>query len=283
MRYKSERMVIADALSPTDDEGSSAATPQAVMQATAIGRILIWRGGSLWIGLAGEPAGLHAHHAVQISLPFARGRVRFQRDCGAWKSYSAALVAADQPHAFEARGQLLVQIFVEPESPDGRQLQRRYGSEGIAALPPGTLKQEIAALASGYQRRADDAALVALARAAIQTLAGDTGTAKGQFDARIARAVELIRRRLGGPIPLKQMAAAVHLSPDRFRHLFMQETRVSFRAYLLWLRLEVALEAYVAGSTLTDAAHLAGFADSAHFSRNFKRMFGIAAASIRTE
>jgi AraC-like DNA-binding protein len=267
----------------TDEQDLSAASVHAGMKPTAIGRILIWRGASLWIGLAGEPAGLHAHHAVQITLPFADGRVRFQRFFGAWKSYSVALVLPDQPHAFEARGQLLAQIFVEPESSEGRQLQRRFGSDGIVALPPGTLKQEIAALASGYQRGVGDAALIALARAAIGTLTGDTCAAKDPPDARIARAVELIRQRLGGPIPLKAMAAAVHLSPDRFRHLFKQETGVSFRAYLLWLRLELSLGAYVAGTTLTAAAYLGGFADSAHFSRTFKRMFGIAPASVRAE
>jgi len=54
------------------------------MKPTATGRILLWRGGSLWIGLAGEPTGLHAHHAVQIALPFPHGRVRFQRPSGSW-------------------------------------------------------------------------------------------------------------------------------------------------------------------------------------------------------
>jgi AraC-like DNA-binding protein len=33
--------------------------------------------------------------------------------------------------------------------------------------------------------------------------------------------------------------------------------------------------------SLTDAAQSAGFADSAHLSRTFRRMFGIAADSLR--
>jgi AraC-like DNA-binding protein len=70
---------------------------------------------------------------------------------------------------------------------------------------------------------------------------------------------------------------------DRFRHLFMKETGVGFRAYLLWQRLECSLAAYVAGETLTEAAHTGGFADSAHFSRTFRRMFGIAPASVQPE
>jgi AraC family transcriptional regulator len=253
------------------------------MKLSATGRILFWRGGSLWIGLAGEPANLHAHHAVQITLPFPGGHAQFQGPSGRWTSYTAALVTAHQPHAFEARAQLVAQIFVEPESHEGRQLQRRYRNEGIAALAYETLEQEIVGLATAYIKRASDAALIALARAAIAPISGTIPQPKKLPDARIARAVELICRRPSDAIPLGAMAAAVHLSPDRFRHLFMKETGVSFRAYLLWQRLECSLAAYVAGETLTEAAHTGGFADSAHFSRTFRRMFGIAPASVRPE
>jgi transcriptional regulator GlxA family with amidase domain len=253
------------------------------MKPTATGRILFWRGGSLWIGLAGEPSGFHAHHAVQISLPFPGSRVRLQIPSGRWTNYTAALVVADQPHAFEARGQMVAQIFVEPESRDGRQLQRCYGNEGIVALPAGALDQQVTALAAAYLRRASDAALIALARAAIAVLSGAIPEPKKDPDARITRALELIRERLGEQIPLTAAAAAVHLSPDRFRHLFMRETGVGFRPYVLWLRLECSLAAYVAGQTLTEAAYIGGFADSAHFSRTFKSMFGITPASVRPE
>ncbi len=253
------------------------------MKRTATGRILFWRGGSLWIGLAGEPAGFHAHHAVQITLPFPRSRVQFRKPSEHWTSYTAALVEADQPHAFEARAQLVAQIFVDPESHDGRQLQQRYHHEGIVALSSRALDQHIVGLANAYDAGATDATLIVLARAASATLTGAIPEPKKVPDARITRALELIRERLGDTIPLTAIAAAVHLSPDRFRHLFVQETGVGFRSYVLWLRLECSLAAYVAGQTLTEAAYIGGFADSAHFSRTFKRMFGITPASIRPE
>jgi AraC family transcriptional regulator len=252
------------------------------MKLSATGRILFWRGGSLWIGLAGEPAGLHAHHAVQIALPFPGGHAQFQGHSGNWTSYSAALVTADQPHAFEARAQLVAQIFVEPESHEGRQLQRRYGNKGIVTLPA-MLEQQIERLATAYKKRVSDAALIAWARAAVGTLSGGIPEPMKPLDDRIARAVELVRERLGDTIPLSSMAAAVHLSPDRFRHLFMKETGVGWRAYLLWQRLECSLAAYVAGETLTEAAQTGGFADSAHFSRTFRKMFGLAPTSVRPE
>jgi AraC-like DNA-binding protein len=253
------------------------------MKPSATGRILLWRGGSLWIGLAGEPAGQHAHHAVQIALPFPPGQVRFQLPDAPWTSYDAAIVAAHQPHAFEARNQFMAMVFVEPESRAGRELQRRAREPGVSALDAASLREEIASLSAAYERRASDAELIALTRAAITKIAGSRPIPGEPGDSRVARATELIRARLAGTISLSEIAAEVHLSPDRFRHLFLEETGVGLRPYVLWLRLETSLAAYVAGSTLTEAAHAGGFADSAHLSRTFKKMFGISPASVQPE
>jgi AraC-like DNA-binding protein len=253
------------------------------MKPSATGRILLWRGGSIWIGIAGEPADAHAHHAVQIALPFAGGRVRFQIPDLQWQDYDAALVAAHQPHAFEARNQFMATLFVEPESREGRELQRRAREHGVIALDVASLKGEAEALATAYQARVSDAELIALARAAISKIAGSKPAPDSPGDPRVARAIEGIRARLGETVSLSAIASDVHLSPDRFRHLFLEETGVGLRPYVLWLRLETSLAAYVAGSSLTDAAHAGGFADSAHLSRTFKKMFGISPASVRAE
>lgn len=253
------------------------------MKPSAIGRILFWRGGSLWIGLAGEPTGLHAHHAVQISLAFPCGRVRFQDRTGKWTAFAGAIVPAHEPHAFEARGQQVVMLFVDPESRPGRALQRRHDGCGIAPLQTTTIATDIAELAALYSARASDTALIDGARAIVSAVSGNAGEAAGPADERIEAALQFAREHLGDALPLGTVASAVHLSPDRFRHLFVAGTGVTFRAYLLWLRLERSLSAYISGASLTDASFIGGFADSAHFSRTFRRMFGIAPASVRIE
>jgi AraC-like DNA-binding protein len=87
--------------------------------------------------------------------------------------------------------------------------------------------------------------------------------------------------QIDGPVGLADAVAVSGLSASRLRHLFVEQTGLAFKTYLLWLRLTRAVECFAGGATLTQAAHQAGFADSAHFSRTFRRMFGVAPANLR--
>ena len=89
-----------------------------------------------------------------------------------------------------------------------------------------------------------------------------------------------MRGHLALPLRLKDVADRVHLSPGRFRHLFVAQTGTSFRAWLLWARAAAAIEAAAGGLSWTDAAQGAGFADAAHFTRTCRRTFGIAPSML---
>lgn len=71
------------------------------------------------------------------------------------------------------------------------------------------------------------------------------------------------------------LARLVHLSPTRFSHWFVEQTGLPLRSYRKWSRLVAALQEIAAGRSLTEAAHAAGFADAAHFSRTFRNLFGL--------
>jgi len=122
--------------------------------------------------------------------------------------------------------------------------------------------------------------LRALGRGLVAQLVGEEGHT-GAPDPRVTKLIAWLTPRLEQAISLSDAATFIGLSPGRARHLFVEQTGLSFRTYLLWLRLVRALELYTGSASLTDAAHAAGFADSAHLSRTFRRMFGIAAASLR--
>ncbi|WP_374675142.1 helix-turn-helix transcriptional regulator [Ideonella sp.] len=243
-----------------------------------VGRVVLWPGGSLWIARQSGVAAPHAHHAIQLSLAL-RGRLAMADEFGRWCPYDGALVMPHHAHSFDGLGLDTATVFVEPETPLGRALLQRYGAQPITALPAEAVRTLSAPLRQGLEDGASDEALVAAARWAASWLVATT-CARCAVDARIERSIAWLRARLPQPVCLAQAAARAHLSPSRFRHLFVHETGLSFRAYLLWARVESAVGAGMAGLSWTQAAHEAGFADSAHLSRTCRRMFGIAPAML---
>ncbi|TBN47188.1 AraC family transcriptional regulator [Pseudomonas sp. BGI-2] len=99
-------------------------------------------------------------------------------------------------------------------------------------------------------------------------------------DPRLIKVIEALRR---GKTGRRELAAVVHLSPTRFSHWFVEQTGLPLRSYARWLRLTQALQHLAKGVRLTDAAHEAGFSDSAHFSRTFRALLGIDPSSALAE
>lgn len=248
----------------------------------ASGRVLVWHGGSLWMGTGRGRTQWHDHHALQITLAL-EGVCRFRtQPGGAWTDFRGAIVMPHRPHQFELDDTLVANLFVEPETAQGRWLVRRFADAHLSPLPDAERQALAAPLLGACRTNAADAALVALARQALGALTGPA-PAEHPPDTRIEQALAHIHARLGGRITLEEVAAAVHLSAERFRHLFVAATGTTFRAYVLWARLNAAIAAGMGGMSWTQAAHLAGFADSAHLNRTYKRMFGITPTTIARE
>jgi len=254
------------------------------MGTKAHGRILFWEGASLWIFSAppGErypKTALHSHHAVQVTLALTE-RVYFDSEAGRVSGVAMA-IAPDAPHVFEGTG-LVAHLFIASDGQAGRKLVRGLFSNGpIASIPLeqlGDLPSRLRATFEDPGHRDDD--LRAIGRSLTARLAGGHTDAEAP-DLRITKMIAWVTARLDQPVSLRDVAKIICLSPGRTRHLFVQQTGLPFRTYLLWLRLTRAVELFGGGASLTEAAHSAGFADSAHFSRTFRRMFGIVAASLR--
>ena len=243
------------------------------------GHFIFWEGGSLYIGSSVSPSEFHSHHAIQVSLGLT-GTLQFKTEADTdWVDYEGAVIPSDLPHTFQAPGRALAHLFCEPESVLGRKIMRRISSE-IARLDPIEARRLAGPLLLAYQNAAQRDELVMLARQTIAAVAGDVEPAR-TVDPRVRVAIREIHRRLDEPIALSDIAEAAALSEGRFRHLFVAETGVSFRAFVLWARLNRALSLGYGGASWTEAAHAANFADSAHLTRTCRRMFGIAPTSIR--
>lgn len=252
------------------------------METIAAGRITFWEGGSLWVfdvpGAVEAPSrnALHAHHAFQLTFSLGGSFILHLED--RVTPGPLAIVAPDTLHAFEACG-LVALLFIEPESRAGRTLTQLIQGQSATTLTADQAQDASHLILEAFRHPHDPKA--ALREAGMKIASRIAGHARAaEPDRRVRQIIKWARDNLDGAVAIKAAAEGVGLSPSRASHLFVEETGLTFRTYVLWLRLVRAVDAHLDGMSLTEAAQEAGFADSAHFSRTFKRMFGLPAAAL---
>ena len=208
---------------------------------------------------------VHQHHAYKVAIA-VDGRVRLGDGRGATRCGPVAVVGPNTPHEIAIDGAGLV-MFVEPEHFMPVPSMTQPGSRAVEAL------QRIGHESASDLARGDTAAMVV--NEVVKRLSGDVflPETRARWDRRIHHAFELLSDR---PQPLDSLAHATGLSRFRLSHLFKDQVGVSIRRYGLWARVKQAVIYHAhQGQTLTAAAHQAGFADQAHFTRAFVQMFGV--------
>ena len=207
----------------------------------------------------------HRHHAAQITFGLD-GPVVFETPQTGVHSADLLLIPPDMPHAHPAFGAAAM-LFIEPESIEWAHFPDRRSGAVISLSLDHRLRSFARCAARGDSQAA---------QALVDHLVGHSVSCNSGFDPVVSQALEYIRQRLNARITLEELARAVHRSPSRLAHRFREATGLPLRRFILWRRLREAAEIAMRGSTLTEAAHAAGFADSAHLSRTFRSMFGIA-------
>ena len=102
-----------------------------------------------------------------------------------------------------------------------------------------------------------------------------------QYDERITAALDFINANIDIPLNLQHIADVMHLSKDRARHIFIEHLRSPFMQYVLWLRIRKILNAVMYEDVnLATACVQFGFTDQSHFTRIFKRLYGVPPAAL---
>ena len=103
---------------------------------------------------------------------------------------------------------------------------------------------------------------------------------------RIFHIQQLLSQTLGEYWTVERMADIVGLSPDHFKYRFKKVVGISPMAYLLNLRLEKAHE-YLSDPLcflqIQEIRLPVGFTDDSHFTRNFKKKYGLAPTQCRLQ
>lgn len=225
-----------------------------------------WRGaariGPAWavfLGAAGDNH-LHRHHAIQA---FA-GPGALLADASAERAGPGFVAPANVAHRAAAT-QPSSFLYVDPDSASGQRIAAAIGGRIVmlSAAQGCALADIVEACIAGDAADPTERLALLLGAASVPQ----------RRDLRIKTVLAAFIES-DAQLNVCALARALNLSPSRAAHLFRDEIGVPLRSFLLWSKLRRAFTAIAQGLSLTEAAHHAGFADSAHFSRTCGRMFG---------
>ena len=218
-------------------------------------------------------------HGAPVYLTGLYGKFGLRVEGGPWRWVRTAVIPAGVRHELQLGGMPLGVLYVEPDMAGTEVLTplvRGVGSSEEDGALIGS-SGEVAAFRELYESRT---ATQWAGEALGDLLEFARPRARWEMDPRIARAVGALAAAGLGPLrSVEGVAAEVGLSGSRFQHLFTREVGVPFRRYRAWQRMRGAIAEIIRGSSFGRAAHLTGFADQAHFGRDFRQTFG-AVASI---
>jgi len=230
--------------------------------------IVVWGAGGFWTS--------HSHHSLQVTVALTGTlRVRAQRQTE-WLTCDALLIPSDVAHEIDARGAFVLIAYVDPES----DLSIPHRDEiGLVVQPlcDDVVARWREALGSGRTLNSQRVRVW-------MTKELSNACRSRPMHACVQRVLDHLRddeldRRQTSLIALATIAG---LSPSRLMHAFTESIGIPLRPYLRWLRMQRAICALYAGHTVTEAAHLAGFADGAHFTRSLRRTLGATARQLLT-
>ena len=102
------------------------------------------------------------------------------------------------------------------------------------------------------------------------------------IEGKIKKAKEFIKRNYNKTISLKEVAEAVCLSPKYFSRIFKERTRVSFNAFRIGLRIDIAKQLIKkSGYSINQIAYTVGYQNPDSFMKMFKRITGFTPSEFR--
>ena len=241
--------------------------------------MLVWDEQAIFLGLAAD-ASLHESPAIKVCVALDGNFGLRTNDTDDWTEYDSAIIAPGQSHAIDGRHNKMAMLLLVPEAKLAQPLAPIFSQNGITRLSSSVVSK-IRSIFTDFNERPDtDDSIEDVCFQMVAAISSDNNE---PIDSRVAQSIEWIRSSRDEGISVQEIAAGVELSESRFSHLFTENVRIPVRRYLLWLRLRDAMHLLAQGKSLTETAHEAGFSDSAHLTRTFRGMLGIAPSALIKE
>jgi AraC-like DNA-binding protein len=238
----------------------------------------VWdvRPGRLIAGGGFADLAVHHHPAVQVTVG-GRGSLTVTHDGDAHDLCRLVVVASGARHAVQSDSRSApLTLYSGLQTPEGvalNALARNRGQQGIWIVGGGEALAEAmaASLAANGPQAAADFLVDELCKMDDRYSSGPRAV-----HPQLRQAMEVVASRVPDHVDVASIADAVALSPDYLGRLCKQQIGVSLSATVRWERLVAAVGHLMDGLSVTDAAHLAGFADGSHANKVCWEMTGAA-------
>jgi AraC-like DNA-binding protein len=218
----------------------------------------------------------HQHTLIQVTfsldgLPF---EVWTEKD--GWVTTQAVVINSNIPHCLKNFKGWQLTTCVMPDARYGKRLEKAILKGAPVIYPSVAVFRDIQEMLQSLKEQSlpDEVAFEKLTGGIYNSLIGNAELQK-PIDERIRKIITYIRAHLSDDLSASGLAARVHLSEDRFMHLFKEQIGAPLRSYILWQRMAAAFEIFLEGKSLKEAAYEAGFSDPAHFTRTFVQNNGV--------
>ncbi|MDH5598336.1 MAG: AraC family transcriptional regulator [Cyclobacteriaceae bacterium] len=223
----------------------------------------------------------HSSHTITIIISQEKEFVVEEKDAQPFSCH-AVVIQKDVNHKLLTnQGEQITIIHLDPYSEFGLSLNQKSCS--VKIHKKGEVEDILPDLNTWFlQSENREEETIELIAKTVACLAR-SNPQKKPIDSRIVWSMQYIRTSEDEKISLKEMAEQVHLSESRFAHLFKESTELPFRKYVLHCKLLKSLRAMHQQENLTSASFEGGFSDQPHFTRTFKKAFGLRPSSLSKE
>jgi AraC-like DNA-binding protein len=238
--------------------------------------VYLWGGHFMFLGRLEDNATEHMHHALQVIITregnFGLRIDKSSIECG------GVIIGSDRRHQVLSSGDSQVHLFIDREAAVARAIAKQHlGKENVKILNGALLERLRGCIDAPGNLLGSCAQAHEVYTTIVTKLDGYTGQGEEGVDPRIQSVMNLLREKLLFEKPaIAELARQACLSESRLMHLFAKQIGIPLRRYVLWQRVLTAMRLIAQGRiSITEAAHSAGFSDSAHLSRTYRSMFGL--------
>lgn len=240
-----------------------------------------WNTGNLitFLSKAGQSSD-HFHHGYEIVLSLG-GCPRFTVGGQQLDGLRGIVFQPSLVRSWSSQDIVLV-IIVEPYTSHALKMQTLLNGKPWTDLEPPLGSAFFESTIQGFCNHATGAEFYFAVNSLLNSICvGHIQPRYLQFSERIQLALHFIQQNLSRSIRLQDIASLMQLSVERTRHFFIEQMHVTFSQYLLWKRLSETMSVIVSqGLNMKTASRQFGFTDQSHFTRMFKRFFGINPSQI---